>query len=486
MSKRDLINGTTKDLMAKDLVVKDLVAGLILLALVFLSKMFTMDLPYHWDEMGAYIPPAHWLSEGSLIRAVPGFYPAAKFFGHPTGLYLSLAIIYKAVGESLWISHLFAAGFAYLGILYTFLLGRFLYNRVVGFTAALFLFGTPLYFAQSGQVLGDIPITAFGVMSVYYAIRGKYLPYLICSIYMLMLKETSLAIVAGLLIFILTTEWGKLKIGWKIIKYSVPGMFLGVFFVLQKMTTGHFFCNPYFESNPALKLSISEIFVQFVWVSNWTLLMQHRWILILSIVLAVVVHRRAAWKKEYTLFIMIMVFFVCAFSFLFFMTRYIQPVLPYLCIMSAASMTLLVKNFKLQMIVTVIVLAVFGTKYYENDRGYNCYDDNMQYMDIVNVNKDICMHMQSEFEGERILTIWPVYQALREPYLGYVEEPFEVVSLNQVSDIGDFDVLVFVENPGCGSDQLKVLIEREKMVLHRRFTRNGKPAEIYVHRGARD
>ena len=49
--------------------------------------------------------------------------------------------------------------------------------------------------------LADIPVTALGVMSIYFALRKKYIPYLICAVFMVMIKETAMAIVFSLLVY---------------------------------------------------------------------------------------------------------------------------------------------------------------------------------------------------------------------------------------------------------------------------------------------
>lgn len=53
----------------------DAAVGCCLLMIVLLFKANILDLPYHWDEMGAYITPSFWLSRGSLLRVMPGLHP---------------------------------------------------------------------------------------------------------------------------------------------------------------------------------------------------------------------------------------------------------------------------------------------------------------------------------------------------------------------------------------------------------------------------
>src|SRR5262245_45501511 len=68
----------------------DWLIGAFLLVAVFISKAAVLDLPYHWDEIG-YASSTHWLISEGLWRILPGTYPPTTFFGHPPGLFFSLA-----------------------------------------------------------------------------------------------------------------------------------------------------------------------------------------------------------------------------------------------------------------------------------------------------------------------------------------------------------------------------------------------------------
>jgi len=452
----------------------DLYIGLLLFTLVFICKLPVLSTPFHWDEMGAYIPPAHWLNETGLFRAIPGFYPDVKFFGHPTGLYFSLALVYRIFGESIQISHLFAMLFAFLGLLYTYRLGALVFDRTCGVIASLLLFASPLYFAQAGLVLGDMPITAFGLMSVYYALKGNLFKYLLCASYMVMLKETSIAIVAAILVYLIITERKNPDFKKKALLYLIPGFFLFIFFVLQKIITGQFFCNPYFETNPAINLSVNEIVSQGQWVLCWTLIMQHRWVLILGILFGFLMKKNKVWRKEILLFLLILSFFLGAFSVIFFMTRYILSVLPYLCIMCAGAIGVILISKRQQAVFTAAVIGLFCLNMNTHDKGYHCYDDNMQYLEMVDLHVEVCGYVEENFPLDRVLTIWPLVQALQEPYQGYVTKPINTVSMDEV-----FDLVIYVPNPGCGSEALLEKIKEQKIKLHKRFGKDNKIVEIY-------
>src|ERR1051325_5050203 len=162
-------------------------------ALVFFAKLSILNVPLYWDEMG-WAHQAHWLSGVNLARALPGLRAADAFWGHPPALHLTLASLAKVFGYSIVLAHLIAICFAFIGVWFTFLLGRLLYDAKTGFFAALLLFLSPIYFAQSGMFLADMPVAALGVASVYFALRRKFWAYVVSATYMVFIKETSIAL----------------------------------------------------------------------------------------------------------------------------------------------------------------------------------------------------------------------------------------------------------------------------------------------------
>lgn len=454
----------------------DLGIALLLLAIVLISKAPTLNLPYHWDEAGAYMGPAHWLNQNGILSALPGRHPPGTFFGHPPGIYVSLVLWFRLVGETIWGPHLFAVIFGFLGLYYTYLLGSHLENRGAGLIAALLLFGTPMYFAQSGMVLGDIPITALGVMSVYYALRRRLGIYLICSIYMVLMKETSIAIVVALVIYLFRNQRYRNGIIRHILPYGIPLLVLGMFFLWQKMATGFFFPNPFMAYNQVVQVEPYQIARKAYWVFECAFLKQHRWILSTLILVHIIVCRRSVWRQEYILFTLIGSFFFVAFSFIFFMTRYLLPFMPYLCLVSASAICALGKKTWIQGAVTVVILIAFVTQYFGYSFGYGCYDDSMEYMDVIEVNRQGCKYIEENFPHTQVVTVWPVLQIIQQPFLGYVHNTIPACKMHEKLR----GIVVYVDNPGEKSDDLMDRVRREKYILLKRFEKNGKYLEIYV------
>jgi 4-amino-4-deoxy-L-arabinose transferase-like glycosyltransferase len=457
----------------KNELLNDILIAIFFFLLVVISKMNILSLPYYWDEF-VYIRPTHWLYQGSLLRIIPGLHPSDMFYGHPPGLYLSLAVLYRIFGETISVSHGLVIIFSFVGVFFTYLLASHLHNRATGILAALLLFFSPLYFAQSGMVLGDIPITALGIMAVYFMLREQYTAYLLSGLYLVMVKESAMAIIAAIVLYLYLTERASPGIGVKILKYSVPLFAIGAFFVMQKVTTGIALPNPYFSSHTFIAAEHLGVWRGIYKVLTWTFYGQYRFILCSFILLNFLINRKKVWKKEYILFLLITVFFVGAFAFIYFLARYILPVLPFLCIAGAYSIASLFRNPKVQMGIGIVIMLLFighldGPK---TERG--SFELDMQYVDAVFAHKAACEYLEENFPDKRVLASWQGSQELSDPHWGYIKKPVKVVSYGE-----NYDVVLYDPQGSAANIKLKKIIEKRNMILIKRFTKNDKYIEIF-------
>ncbi len=244
-------------------------------AIVLAAKLPTLATPYHWDEM-LWISFAHELAGLPLWQALPGWHPPQLFAGRPPGLYLSLAALFKLTGPSIWLSHLAIAGFAALGVGFTYRLGALLYGRTAGVFAALFLFLNPIYFAQAGMFLADVPVTACGVASVYWALRRRYVPYLLFALYLLLLKQAALAIILAVSAYVVVTERrrGIAGAARAARPWTAPLLLMGIYYAVQKLTTGSIYVKldaPFDAFQPGLLLSQTPLVTRWLFVEQTAL-----------------------------------------------------------------------------------------------------------------------------------------------------------------------------------------------------------------------
>ncbi len=441
-------------------------------AAMLLAKLPVLSLPYHWDEAGAYVVPAHWLAEVGLHHVLPGLHPPGRFFGHPPATYLCLATLYTMFGHSIWLTHAFAVLLAAASLYLTFRLGALIFDVKTGLLAALLLFSSPLFFAQSGLMHGDMPVTAAGLLTVYFFLTGRTWGYLLSAAVLLLAKETGVAFVAAILVYRLafSDESGVAR-GRPLI-LAIPLLVTVLFFGAQLAAYGQLVTNTYFERKALFKLSLDG----FVSVSEVVFVRQGRWILSLGIAIAALLFGRRFWRKEFGLFALVILCFLGAFSVLFSMDRYMLPVFPYLSIMAAWALVLLSEKQRLVPVVALAgVTAFFVLKLGGAGRRSGSHERTMEYVDIVRVHQEATRFLDAHHSDEKILVAWPLSMALGYPFLGYVDTP-----LDTSGSRGDYEILVWSGQGAKENNQALLDFARaEGLKPLRRFARNNKVVVVY-------
>jgi 4-amino-4-deoxy-L-arabinose transferase-like glycosyltransferase len=192
----------------------DLILTLLILCLspLFLYKLGQPSL-VSWDEAWYAAIARNILKTGDFLRLT---WNGAPYFDHPAAGFWWMAIGFKIWGVSNFSARLPSAVFGILTLIFTYLLGKGLFNRWVGFSSSIALVSAPwfLYRARSGNL--DVFLTFFFVVSIWLAVKSvsqkKTFLVLGVSLALLFLTKTliPLAIVPPLIIIYL----GR-KIEWK-------------------------------------------------------------------------------------------------------------------------------------------------------------------------------------------------------------------------------------------------------------------------------
>jgi hypothetical protein len=113
--------------------------------------------------------------------------------------------------------------------------------------------------------------------------------------------------------------------------------------------------------------------------------------------------------------------------------RYLLPVLPVLYAAFAAGMSTLETKWR------HVVLAVSCTgliaMLFVNPPWPFALENNLAMVDLVEAERNAAGFVESSLSRSRITTTWPLTDALRKPYLGYVNEP-----IGSVRAIEDFSI----------------------------------------------
>lgn len=450
-------------------------ASLAVAAILF--KVPTLDTPAYWDEMG-WLRQADWLSERNLGRAIPGLHPAAEFWGHPTGLHLILATLGKVFGVSLNTAHALIAAFAALGVCATFLLARYWYGTRTAWVAALFLLLSPIYLAQSGMFLADVPVTSLGVLATYFLVKDRYVPYVACASCMVLLKETGIVLVVALLLyrFVVLSPFRHARLR-DVARYGLPLGVIGAFILLQKATTGHFFFIydfhvQLFQLTPALVLD------KFGVITQWIFIDQYRFIFTALIVLNLLVNAKAR-RRELWFFAFVVVLSGYSFSVLYYLPRYVLPVLPLFYILAAASILDLARRPRLELVAACAALGMVGWSLTSQPLDRNG-ETSFRYLDIVAMHKAVIDRLVRERPDAKVLTTWPHTDELTKPLLGYVHQPIDAQGFRAESDLREAD-FILVSQPANGPEvRLRELALRDAWRLILRRENESAWIELYA------
>lgn len=452
---------------------------LALLATLLLAlKLPTLGTPAYWDEMG-WLEQARALSEGSLLKAIPGLRPAAMFWGHPPGLHLTLATLWKLFDPSPASAHLLIAGFAATGVCAAFLLGRLLADQKTAWLSALFLLLSPLYLAQSGMFLADVPVAALGILSAYLALQRRFRAYLVCASCMVFFKETALALVAALVLYRVLFAVPHPRATLREAVYlAVPGLLLGAFFVLQKLTTGHFFFIYDFDIE-LFHLTADSVRNQFVRITRWVFVEQHRFVLTAVIALNLLLHPAARRRGELRLFLLVLLLSGYSFSVLYFLPRYLLPVLPFFYLLAASALLELARGRRRQLVASLATLAfLIWSLTAQRFRGNG--ETDLSYLRVVALHRTMAERLATSHAGERIVTVWPLTDELSRPFVGYVATPLPVKRFSAGGDLQGSDLAVVGAPAERRAAELRRVLREQGWILLQRL--GAGPLELALYR----
>jgi hypothetical protein len=275
----------------------------------------------------------------------------------------------------------------------------------------------------------------------------------------------------------LTTATDRAAAARRALSYGLPLIPIGVFIAWQKLVVGGFFwiVEP---AIPLIELDRSLARRKLVRLTEWLFVHQLRWLFTALIVLHLLLTARARQSKEWWLFALIVVLSGYSFYVLYFLPRYLLPVMPYLYLGGAAALMALVPTRIGRVVAALLLLALVGWSLPRQPFAGNA-EFNLRYCDVVALHATACDFITSELDGRRIATLWPHTVQLSRPFLGYVKRPVPVASLE--TDAPAADDVVVVSVPGTHHDHtsLRAEVERKQWRLIRQFQHDGAVVGVY-------
>ncbi|HEY1954169.1 MAG TPA: glycosyltransferase family 39 protein [Polyangiaceae bacterium] len=403
-----------------------------------------LSTPYWWDAGAVYAPGAKWLLDHGF-DARPGVFPADLSRGHTALFYLMLAAAYRVMGAGPVAGHVVTFAFAWMAVIFSYALARRLFGWQAAALAALLLVASPLFQTMASMALPEMAMTALTAASLYAFARGRIAESAALGTVLVLVKEVGVACplaIAGAVALEALRHRDRTGIRRTAIAL-VPVVVLAVFFGVQKSAEG-WFVLPYhaglFHEHHPLLPQLGRVAV--------SLVADGRWIAVLA---ALVLWRRAelarAWREHrevFTAFVLFAAMNLGFFAKMFFLERYVLPVHVCVAIMIGGALA------RVRWPGLAAAAIAIGVALSRRSAGTDMAsgETTFRYLHAVHAHAALLHRVDTAGGDPRILTVWPVTDELRQPFLGWVHRPFHCMDADVTSSPGPVDRIIAVRGLG--------------------------------------
>jgi 4-amino-4-deoxy-L-arabinose transferase-like glycosyltransferase len=410
-------------------------------ALLLAMHLPFLTLPFHWDELGQFVPAAldlyrdgAWVPHSTLPNV------------HPPGVMLVLALVWKVFGFSILSARLTMLAIAAVGVFFSFLLAIRLARKAEGapaFAAVVFLMAAPLFYTQSMMVLLDMPAMTLTVLALLLFFDERYAACAAAATALVLVKETAITTPLVLAAWL----WFREKRQREALYFLAPVMALSLWLVELHHATGHWLGNDQFvRFNVNQSLGFGHI-VYAIGRRIYTLFISDGHFLGAA---ALIAGWRLLRGKEWTIAGLVAVTQTAVVTLLggAVLDRYMLPVLPILYAAFAVAASAWSRSARLPVQAAMVTLFVLG--WFWNPPMPFPYENNLAMVDFVRLQQDAAQYLENHAAGQRIATAWPFSDAISHPEFGYVRRPLNLTVVTggvRRANIAklhpkDFDVLV--------------------------------------------
>lgn len=402
----------------------------------FLIKARFMFLPLHNDEFN------HMEGVEKIVKN--NFWPFVEWWSyHPPLVYEVVALIVSFVSKNNWVfvSHLVIAIFSFSVLIFTYFLGKEIFDEKVALLATLLLFFLPLFQSQSSLFHLAVPLTLFFLMSFYFWLKEKWSLYLLFSSFLILTKETGAVIVLilGLFDFLINVNRGFRNAVKRGIIINLPQLLLGAWMLLNKKFLGWYL----WPFNVGLFTENRRIWgvESFGELLKTNFLDNGVWILTAGIILGSIASfwnrevRNIFIKKESFFTIFLSLFFFLFFYYGVYLPRYTLFTLPLLIIILAALINEILKINRLLGFLSlgaVIVIFSLNWFHFSNRRIRWNGEENYGYVNIVRNHKKVVDFVVANFPTVKVATHYPLDVSFAWPLADYNRD--KEVGLTKIKD----------------------------------------------------
>ena len=316
---------------------------------------------------------------------------------------------------------------------------------------------------------------------------------------MVSMKVTSVVIILAVLLTVFLDFFKKRKekkilfLIKELFFYSLPILFLALWFGAHKLATGWAFIMPGQEQRiESWIFGFSKN--SLIYATKFFLFAQSRKLItfgILFVFISLFFKKRIKeFLKQKELKLLLSIILLTCFSFgkLEFLHRYLVFALPFFYLLFFFCLIFLLKPIKKQERWGVIgwgiaIICLFFSSSWNSHRSINSWhfpplEENLEYRDIIAIGEEAARFIERYYENAVIWTSFPTSYMLSEPFQGYTSKQMQVYECKSWKQGDHIDLVVFhFFSPGQ-KDCLRI-IKEEGLSMLLPISRNGKIIQIY-------
>jgi 4-amino-4-deoxy-L-arabinose transferase-like glycosyltransferase len=426
-----------------------LIFFLLFAAILLTIHLPYLRLPYHWDELGQFVPTALDLYHGAWVAhsTLPNV--------HPPGVAAILALAWRIFGYSIPATRLTMLAIASLGVTFAFLLAIRLSRTAVGapaFAAAAFLILSPMFYMQSEMVLLDMPAMTFTLIALWLFLDGRFAWCAVVCTALVLMKETA---ITTPLVFA-AWLWFSEKRRREALYFLAPLLALGAWLLALHHATGYWTGNAEFaQYNIADSLHPKHILKSLAVRVYFLFIADGHWIGTITLFIFWRELRGKAWNL--ILLVALAQFAIVTLLGGAYLERYLFPILPILYIAIAVAGSAYPASWRRTSQILMALLLTAG--WFVNPPFPFHLENNLAAADFVLVQRDVAQYIEASSPRARVASTWPFTEAISRPEFGYVHRPLETIALPgfQLAEVAsvkrtDYDLVVVFPTTLPGED----------------------------------
>jgi 4-amino-4-deoxy-L-arabinose transferase-like glycosyltransferase len=404
----------------------------LIFVIILLLHAPLLRLPFFWDEAGFYVPAAYDLAHFHTL--VP---TTTIDTGHPPLSAAYLALWFTISGWKPAVARVAMLLLAAFALTNVFLLARRLARTGVAVATTIATAVYPVFFVQSSLAHADIAAAAFTLWGIRLYLERRVWPSQLAFCLAVLSKETAIITPLAFTLWELLQshdESGRSRLQ-RVAITLVPVAPLLLWLAYHHHVTGRFLGSADFYQYNVTQALNPLRFLLALAQRNWQLFgIMNMLALTAATVVAMFfqpVKDASGERPRIPLpvqlqFALIMLAHLVAFSLLggALLTRYLLPAYPLVIMIGMSTLHRRIARWEwpAAVMVIVFVLALFFDPPYRI-----APEDNLTYKDFVELHERAAKFLEQHEQNSTILTAWPATDELTRPYLGYVQQPFQLV-----------------------------------------------------------